>query len=263
MTVHMARHMEQISLPVLKLVEQKHVSPDTVVSPLAPLPRTHYSESISPKAPLKVEQDSASLFSAGIVSSQAASTDQTSSIFYAQQMQQRQPSQQAFVNTRQYSTVSPYSGSELSPIPQQAAYGVPYGMNVYPAPTSTPVNHLGTSTYPPPFNTVPRHVQHSASPAPSTTSHPSFVMTLDPVYSSQPGSVPSQMYSSPVEGHMGFPRGPIARNVGMEMNLGFPTNDPNHLGTYEANEGQGVRSSTPGFMGPQHHSTSPTQYRYQ
>ncbi|KAF2088131.1 hypothetical protein K490DRAFT_73107 [Saccharata proteae CBS 121410] len=34
LTVHLAKHMEQISLPVLSLVEQKNLNPDTIISPV-------------------------------------------------------------------------------------------------------------------------------------------------------------------------------------------------------------------------------------
>ncbi|MCJ1390552.1 hypothetical protein MMC18_003412 [Xylographa bjoerkii] len=36
LTVHLARHMEQISMPVLELVKQKDVTPDTIISPIEP-----------------------------------------------------------------------------------------------------------------------------------------------------------------------------------------------------------------------------------
>ncbi|MCJ1410331.1 hypothetical protein MMC19_004416 [Ptychographa xylographoides] len=36
LTVHLARHMEQISMPVLELVRQKDVSPETIISPIEP-----------------------------------------------------------------------------------------------------------------------------------------------------------------------------------------------------------------------------------
>lgn len=40
LTVHLAKHMEQVAMPVLGLVEQKHLSADTIISPVeAPKPR--------------------------------------------------------------------------------------------------------------------------------------------------------------------------------------------------------------------------------
>ncbi|KAL8791107.1 MAG: hypothetical protein Q9195_006051 [Heterodermia aff. obscurata] len=34
LTVHLAKHMEQISMPVLNIVEQQHVTPETIISPI-------------------------------------------------------------------------------------------------------------------------------------------------------------------------------------------------------------------------------------
>ncbi|MCJ1322996.1 hypothetical protein MMC15_008347 [Xylographa vitiligo] len=45
LTVHLARHMEQISMPVLELVKQKDVTPDTVISPIEPRLSTHIGSS--------------------------------------------------------------------------------------------------------------------------------------------------------------------------------------------------------------------------
>ena len=61
LTVHLARHMEQLSLPVLKLVEQKDVTPDTVISPIEqPIP----SHTIN--AAVAAERKSTSRESSGI-----------------------------------------------------------------------------------------------------------------------------------------------------------------------------------------------------
>ncbi len=38
LTVHLAKHMEHISLPVLRLVEQRQIDADTIISPVDPLP---------------------------------------------------------------------------------------------------------------------------------------------------------------------------------------------------------------------------------
>lgn len=47
LTVHLAKHMEQISLPVLPLVEQKHLQPDSVISPVD-AQQQHRSQTVSP-----------------------------------------------------------------------------------------------------------------------------------------------------------------------------------------------------------------------
>ena len=45
LTVHLAKHMEQISMPVLNIVEQKQVTPETIISPIE---RNSQQPSISP-----------------------------------------------------------------------------------------------------------------------------------------------------------------------------------------------------------------------
>ncbi|KAJ9648333.1 hypothetical protein H2199_001187 [Coniosporium tulheliwenetii] len=47
LTVHLAKHMEQVSLPVLPLVEQKHLQPDSVISPVD-AQQQHRSQTTSP-----------------------------------------------------------------------------------------------------------------------------------------------------------------------------------------------------------------------
>ena len=45
LTVHLAKHMEQISMPVLNIVDQMHVTPDTIISPIE---RSSQQPSMSP-----------------------------------------------------------------------------------------------------------------------------------------------------------------------------------------------------------------------
>ncbi|MCJ1296540.1 hypothetical protein MMC34_008106 [Xylographa carneopallida] len=45
LTVHLARHMEQISMPVLQLVKLKDVTADTIISPIEPRLSTHIGRS--------------------------------------------------------------------------------------------------------------------------------------------------------------------------------------------------------------------------
>ncbi|KAL2113341.1 hypothetical protein VUR80DRAFT_4393 [Thermomyces stellatus] len=53
LTVHLAKHMEQISLPILRLVAVKQVTADTVISPVQDPPRPY------PPLPMKNEGDAA------------------------------------------------------------------------------------------------------------------------------------------------------------------------------------------------------------
>jgi len=40
LTVHLAKHMEQISMPILPLVDQKHLNADSIISPVVELPES-------------------------------------------------------------------------------------------------------------------------------------------------------------------------------------------------------------------------------
>ena len=259
LTVHLARHMEQISLPVLKMVDQKHVSPDTVISPLPPQLKPHYSESLSPIA-LKVERGSNSPHAARVFTSPAGTSAAAERIFYAQHIQQpqQQPQQQGFIDMHQYSPVPQYQAPDMSPFSQQPGYGVPFGITTYPPQTQSPVNNHAASTYPPPFNAIPRHLQHCASPTPSTTSHPSFALTMDHVYTSQPSSATQPMYSSPVEGPMGFAEIADPHHVGVDVTMAYSASDHGPYTSYD-----GSNAGTPGLMGPQSHANPQQDYRFQ
>ncbi|CAL8582670.1 hypothetical protein XPA_008321 [Xanthoria parietina] len=45
LTVHLAKHMEQISMPVLNVVKAKEVTPETIISPIEQRPSQNYSNS--------------------------------------------------------------------------------------------------------------------------------------------------------------------------------------------------------------------------
>ncbi|KAK3495935.1 hypothetical protein B0T13DRAFT_473781 [Neurospora crassa] len=50
LTVHLAKHMEQISLPIIKLVERTEVDPDTIISPVQEPPPRHFPPPIPEKS---------------------------------------------------------------------------------------------------------------------------------------------------------------------------------------------------------------------
>lgn len=52
LTVHLAKHMEQISMPILPLVEQKNMSADTVISPVIEQPESHKLSRTPSKSPI-------------------------------------------------------------------------------------------------------------------------------------------------------------------------------------------------------------------
>ena len=52
LTVHLAKHMEQISMPILPLVEQKHMSADTIISPVVELPESRKLSATPNRSPI-------------------------------------------------------------------------------------------------------------------------------------------------------------------------------------------------------------------
>ncbi|KAF1975147.1 hypothetical protein BU23DRAFT_78863 [Bimuria novae-zelandiae CBS 107.79] len=52
LTVHLAKHMEQISMPILPLVNQKQISADTVISPVVEMPETRKLSATPNRSPV-------------------------------------------------------------------------------------------------------------------------------------------------------------------------------------------------------------------
>ncbi|KAJ4287178.1 hypothetical protein N0V90_012576 [Kalmusia sp. IMI 367209] len=52
LTVHLAKHMEQISMPILPLVDQKQISADTVISPVVEMPETRKLSATPNRSPV-------------------------------------------------------------------------------------------------------------------------------------------------------------------------------------------------------------------
>ena len=211
LTVHLARHMEQVSLPVLRLVDQRVVGPDTIVSPLPPQIKTEFSTSQLSVSPVPIQsfetgRPTSTLFPVASAPAQQASPNSSyvmgnanmhhasaspipeQMFFTPQPRMQQQPN---FMMQNQYPTSAPlqpvHSGHldtintpvDTSPFPEQAAYNaIPYNMNQGYSPAAhTPVNNPSASTYPPPSNAVPRHFQRPSSATPShhsNISNPDF-----------------------------------------------------------------------------------------
>lgn len=64
LTVHLAKHMEQISMPVLNVVKQKDVTPETIISPIEQ--RLSQQTSMSPTVQSPLSQNAPSLLSYGV-----------------------------------------------------------------------------------------------------------------------------------------------------------------------------------------------------
>jgi hypothetical protein len=67
LTVHLAKHMEQISMPILPLVEQKHMNADTIISPVIEIPESKFS-----RTPSKSPVDNPSRYKPNMTSSTLA-----------------------------------------------------------------------------------------------------------------------------------------------------------------------------------------------
>lgn len=52
LTVHLAKHMEQISMPILPLVDQKQISADTVISPVVEMPESRKLSATPNRSPV-------------------------------------------------------------------------------------------------------------------------------------------------------------------------------------------------------------------
>lgn len=52
LTVHLAKHMEQISMPILPLVDQKQISADTIISPVVEMPETRKLSATPNRSPI-------------------------------------------------------------------------------------------------------------------------------------------------------------------------------------------------------------------
>lgn len=59
LTVHLAKHMEQLSLPILRLVSAREVTSDTIISPVQDPPRPY------PPLPIKTEGDAPGMYPMG------------------------------------------------------------------------------------------------------------------------------------------------------------------------------------------------------
>lgn len=203
LTVHLAKHMEQIAMPVLDLVKQKEVSPTTIISPIdrPPMPGQQQSQRqlVNSQSPM-VKQPNSSPYLAPNVALQPSmpsnSLSGSSNEYYGATNQQTPiydnssypthiPPQQSNVQRYQQPSTSPY----------QIPYAAPYSQ---PQSTQFPsVNNPSATTYPPPYNAV-----HRSSPN-AFASHPAqgqfeLSNTIPTTLYGQQST--QDVYSSPTEG---------------------------------------------------------------
>jgi len=171
LTVHLAKHLEQISMPVLPLIENNHVDADTIVSPVT-LPTTMTQMSLAPPS---TSQRTPALYSEHSLEIFNLPPQQT--INPIPQATRTYPNPQAFVH-RQH----------LTPAPAQHFYKP---NNLIP-PGNT------AQSYPMPSQRLSPHPRSNQSVAPHSSNAPTRTpLSVTPVtsYGQQ------QVYQSPLESH--------------------------------------------------------------
>jgi hypothetical protein len=226
LTVHLAKHMEQIAMPVLELVKRREVSPDTIISPVERSSRQHgIPNPGSPEGNMKAESNNLSPYMMNITPQPAGLQATQSPGGYSHDSQYTHSMQNS--PSFSHTPASAYDRQVVMPppdmtqfaqvhnLPPNMSYG-PY-QNPRQPPSFIPVNPPGAAatTYPPPFDAVRRSPQ---SMAPNVTrSHPGFIQ-VNGVYDAQPSQQP--LYSSPTD------TTPYAAqfSIGMEQMPNFTTN---------------------------------------
>ncbi|KAK2784707.1 hypothetical protein FQN53_008263 [Emmonsiellopsis sp. PD_33] len=213
LSVHMAKHMEQIAMPVLELVRQRagltdHISPvdmgsysshpqNTGRSPVAP-----YTNTFQVDQPTSTGIDHTPYYNPGPQNSDAYVPSQQPLIAEHLRTQNELAAVAPAMSSRSISNGAP--AYNLSPYSQSSSPSI-RGQNVYPITTADPQQfgpHLSSATYPPPYNAVSRQhnvsmpdntVQTSVGPT-AYTLNVSAAVGNGTAYDNQP-----QMYTSPVE----------------------------------------------------------------
>ncbi|KAL9621029.1 MAG: hypothetical protein Q9160_004547 [Pyrenula sp. 1 TL-2023] len=206
LTVHLAKHMEQIAMPVLDLVRQKDVSPNMTISPIDRISgrgqqHTHRS-SVSNQKP-KIEPSSGSPYldpnsALQQNSMQSGPFTGPASEFYEPTSQQ----QQQMFESPGYGPQMPLHQQEMSRYPQSSE--PPYTMRYAYADAQTPqsqfqpVNNPSATSYPPPYNAGHRSSPNTMHPHSARVQFPSQGNAIPTsIYGQQPTQ---DVYSSPTDG---------------------------------------------------------------
>ncbi|KKZ67861.1 hypothetical protein EMCG_06390 [[Emmonsia] crescens] len=218
LSVHMAKHMEQIAMPVLGLVKQRTIYADTLISPIdlgsyPPHPKarcgqspimspppgtTPYQNSFQPDQAVSASVDHSTYYNPPVQNTEGYATAQSPLLADHLQMHAVQTELTAVSLGMGGRSIS--AGGQnynLSPYPQSASPSVSE-QNVYSLTTRTSQqfspHHASAATYPPPYNAVSR--RHEL-PISDTTQAPVGATLFDSnstVYDNQ-----QQMHASPVE----------------------------------------------------------------
>ena len=205
LTVHLAKHMEQIAMPVLELVRSLQVSPDTIISPVE---RSSCQQRVtnpsSPEGIMKAEPKSLSLYATDLGPNHVGLRPAQSPGSYSQgshytHSMRNSPS---FSHTTG-STYGPRAVmqppdmaqfAQMHKLPANMSYG-PYQDAVQPT-SFTSVNRLGpaASTYPSTFNAGRRPAQEVV---PNGSGSQPGLVQINTLYNAQPSQ--QRVYSSPTD----------------------------------------------------------------
>ena len=159
LTVHLARHMEQISLPILALVEDRQLTADTIISPVSQQPAPN--QSLSPMTPAiatKMESFESPPFDDGHGNASYTSLHQIPQHMPFQQLSHpgpfgNRPSQQEYSNMSALPRTYDFSQGQMPPPMSTYAdatpgYGAPsYGTYLDPSTQSMAPVNTSTSAY--------------------------------------------------------------------------------------------------------------------
>jgi hypothetical protein len=244
LTVHLAKHMEQIAMPVLELVRRREVSPDTIISPVERNNRQQQiPHSTSPGGNMKTEPNGHSPYVMNVTPHHQGLQAVHSPGTYSQDSRYTHSMQNSpsFTHTPT-SSYDPHAVlqppdmnqfAQMHNLPANMSYGPYQGVRQASSfiPINTPVT--AASTYPPLFNSVRR------SPQPVSQnrlrSQPPYLQG-NSVYDVQ---AQPHMYSSPTDS------GPYPAQFELSMDS-MQQYTSNGMG-YEAN---GMTTSMPMPQGP-------------
>jgi hypothetical protein len=207
LTVHLAKHMEQIAMPVLELVRQREVSPDTIISPIEQGGQRPYITPISPQMVTKVEPHTLSPYVMSAAPQYRGVSDSHSPVdlqdYYQPshvQDQQHFNIDQSFNPQAHFQPPDMTEFARMHGLPDNISYG-PY-QGAHQPHSFTPTSNGTHVTYPPPYNAVRRdplqmspHIPRSHPPQQGLGSLPMDDMQRNE-YTQQQAQ---HLYSSPTE----------------------------------------------------------------
>ena len=153
LTVHLAKHMEQIAMPVLELVRQREVSPDTIISPIEQGGQRPSIMPMSPHVMAKAERQSSSPYA---MNPPRPYQGDLQDYYQPSHVQE----EQNFDINRSFNAQACFQQPEMTEF--AGVHGLPDNISYEPyqgaqQPHSfTPTANGTPATHPPPYNTVRR-----------------------------------------------------------------------------------------------------------